>query len=242
MFLRYRPRFEQLLTVLGKHPEVEVFDAHIAPPAPLEALAEAEAFLGVPMPAAMREFYQEMNGFFVEWAPRGVEAPSHTGVFGFPDYGQPPGCINLLPVEEALSTSWQEDSHVNEIQEDHFEQLFGRPRTEEEAERLFDRGACCVDNFSKYNHGDLVLGPEPLMVVSTDHGADMEASDFLSFELYLELALSTWGLNRYSSIGIGWSRKPRRIDAWTERPSLDHIIERMREQASELTSTLPVSC
>ncbi|MCK6524773.1 SMI1/KNR4 family protein [Myxococcota bacterium] len=227
----YRPRFERLLRDLEAHPEVEVYNFAVEPPATEAKLREAERFLGVPLPPAMRAFYSELNGFFVEWAPRGDEHGELTSPFGYPEYGQPPGCINLLPIEEALSTAWQDEFHVNEIQPDHWQALFGRPQTDEEAEHLADRGACCIDNFSKYNHADLILGPEPLVVVSTDHGADMDSSDFMDFETYLELTLATWGLNRYKSAGIGWSRKSQRLQAFTERPDLQTIVQRMRADA-----------
>jgi len=42
--------------------------------------------------------------------------------------------------------------------------------------------AVVIDNFSKYNHGDMILGPEPVMIVSTDQGADMDSSDFMSLK------------------------------------------------------------
>lgn len=227
----YRARFEQLLRTLRAHPDVKVYAASVEPPASAARLADAERFLNVQLPPAMRAFYAEMNGFFVEWAPVGDKHEEHTIPFGYPDYGQPPGCINLLPIEEALTTAWQEEYHVNQIQTDHWEALYGRPQTEEESTRLFECGACCIDNFSKYNHGDLILGPEPLVVVSTDHGADMDSSDHMTFETYLELTLATWGLNRYRTVGIGWSRGTQRLERYTERPSLDQIIAQMRAEA-----------
>lgn len=229
--MSYRARFEQLLRTLQAHPDVEVYAWAVEPPASAARLADAERFLNVQLPPAMRAFYTELNGFFVEWAPIGDKHEEKTSPFGYPDYGQPPGCINLLPIEEALTTAWQEEYHVNEIQSDHWEALYGRPQTEEESERLFDRSACCIDNFSKYNHADLILGPEPLVVISTDHGADMDSSDHMTFETYLELTLATWGLNRYRSAGIGWSRKSQRLHQFTDRPSLDQVIAQMRAEA-----------
>ena len=62
----------------------------------------------------------------------------------------------------------------------------------------------CVDNFARYNHGDLVFGPEPVMVVSTDYGADMDSSDFASFAVYLDMTLALFGVDRYEyGLGIG---------------------------------------
>ena len=75
------------------------------------------------------------------------------------------------------------------------------------------------------DHGDLVLGPEPVMVVSTDHGADMDSSDHASFSVYLDVTLALFGANRYRhGLGIGWSRTSRRVEAWTARPSLDELL------------------
>ena len=128
--MSYRARFEQLLRTLQAHPDVEVYAWAVEPPASAARLADAERFLNVQLPPAMRAFYTELNGFFVEWAPIGDKHEEKTSPFGYPDYGQPPGCINLLPIEEALTTAWQEEYHVNEIQSDHWEALYGRPQTE----------------------------------------------------------------------------------------------------------------
>ena len=62
------------------------------------------------------------------------------------------------------------------------------------------------------------------MIVSTDHGADMDSSDFMSFETYLDCTLSVFGTNRYHAFGIGWSRSPQRIAAWERLPVLDEVL------------------
>ena len=59
----------------------------------------------------------------------------------------------------------------------------------------------------------------------------MDSSDHMTFETYLELTLATWGLNRYRSAGIGWSRKSQRLHQFTDRPSLDQVIAQMRAEA-----------
>jgi hypothetical protein len=222
----FRARFDALVAALRAHPQVEIYQAIVNPPASEEAIRAAEATIGCAIPADLREFYRGQDGVFLEWGLRGRDY-RRTAPFEHPDYGQPPGCINLLSVAAAISPAWQADFHVNEIDGEHQKLLFGAA-----LDPAPTVGAVCVDNFSKYNHGDLVLGPDPVMVVSTDHGADMDSSDWCSFSTYLELTFAIHGLNRYSyGLGIGWSRAPRRVDAWSDRPTLDELL--MRVAANE---------
>ena len=104
---------------------VELFSAEVRPGASEAQIAAAEAELGVALPAAMRAFYAECNGLFLEWGLVGSERRELTPVFSYPDYGQPVGCINLLPVDQAMSAGWEADCHVNEIQDDHWISLYG---------------------------------------------------------------------------------------------------------------------
>lgn len=217
----FRKRFESMVAALRAHPRVEVYEVVIRPSATNTSLRDAEKIFGMPLPEDLRSFYMEHDGVFLEWGLREpVDPYQHTEPFGAPDYGSPPGCINLLPITHAISPRWQAISYVNEIQPDHQTALFGA---------VLDPpppfGACCIDNFSIYNHADLILGPKPVMVVSTDHGADMDSSDYCSFTTYLDMTLSIWGTNRYyNGIGIGWSRHSQPLDAWTKRPTLDETI------------------
>lgn len=225
----FRPRFEAMVAALRAHPGVEVYAAELRPPASEADLRAAEEAVGSPMPADLRAFYAAHDGVFLEWGLRGHTYSEHSAPFAFPDYGAPPGCINLLPVGHAMSPDWEEDSHVNEVQSDHQELLFGAPLDPEMPVR-----AVCIDNFSRYNHADLIFGPEPVVVVSTDHGADMDSSDWVSFTVYLEMTLALFGVNRYSEgIGIGWSRQPQRVSAWEKRPSLDEIVAKLVAEGSD---------
>jgi hypothetical protein len=216
----FRHRFEEMVAALRKHPLVEVYEVWIGPSATNAALRDAEKIMGMPLPEDLRDFYLAHDGVFLEWGLREDTQPCLTEPFGFPDYGSPAGCINLLPVTHAISPEWESSYHVNEIQPDHWQMLFGAV-----PEPPPPFGAACIDNFSKYNHADLILGPEPVVVVSTDHGADMDSSDYCSFSTYLDMTLAIWGTSRYyNGIGIGWTRHSQRLDAWTKRPTLDETI------------------
>jgi hypothetical protein len=222
-------RFAAMVKALRAHPRVEVYEVVVCPPASKTALREAEAAIGRPLPDDLRSFYAAHDGVFLEWGLRDHQYSERTPVFGYPDYGAPPGRINLVPVNHAMSGHWETESHVNEIQDDQWNALYGAvpdPRP--------PFGSICIDNFSRYNHADLILGPEPVVVVSTDHGADMDSSDYCSFATYLDLTLAIWGTNRYyEGIGIGWSRAPQRRDPWTERPTLDSVVEKLLKEAEE---------
>ena len=213
------------MTELRAHAEVRVFAAEIRPGASEAQLAAAEAELGVRLPTAMRAFYAACNGLFLEWGLVGSEQTRATPIFSYPDYGQPVGCINLLPVEEAMSAGWEADFHVNGIQDDHWIALYGAVPDPKPAV-----GSVCLDNFSKYNHADLILGPEPRVVVSTDHGADMDSSDHTDFGNYLEATLALYGLNRYThAFGIGWTRRSAPAPLWTKRLTLEDVLALARE-------------
>jgi hypothetical protein len=216
----FRNRFESMVEILRAHPLVEVYEVVIRPSATNASLRDAEKTLHMPLPEDLRDFYRAHDGVFLEWGLREDPPPCRTEPFGFPDYGSPPGCINLLPIDHAISGDWESSYHVNEIQPDHQTKLFGAV-----VDPPPPFGSVCIDNFSKYNHADLILGPKPVMVVSTDHGADMDSSDYCSFATYLDMSLAIWGTNRYyNGIGIGWSRQSQRLDAWLERPTLDEMI------------------
>jgi hypothetical protein len=216
----FRKRFEAMVETLRAHPLVEVYEVFIRPMATNSALRDAEKAIGMPLPEDLLDFYRAHDGVFLTWGLRGHPPSYQTEPFGFPDYGSEPGCINLLPVAHAMSAWWESSGHVNEIQPDHQRALFGAV-----VEPPPPFGAVCIDNFSKYNHADLILGPKPVMVVSTDHGADMDSSDYCSFTTYLEMTLAIWGTNRYyNGLGIGWTRHSQPLDTWTKRPTLDETI------------------
>ena len=216
----FRARFDAMVATLRAHPRVEVYEVVVRPPASKAELAAAEEAIGMKLPADVRAFYAAHDGVFLEWGLRGQEYEARTPAFGYPDYGQPPGCINLVPVRQAMSPAWEAESHVNEIQPDHQEALFGAP-----LDPPPKVAAACIDNFARYNHGDMIFGPEPVMVVSTDHGADMDSSDYTTFSIYLDMTLALWGTNRYQhGLGIGWTRHSERVSTWTKRPSLDEMI------------------
>jgi hypothetical protein len=221
----FQKRFEKMVETLRAHPLVEVYEVMIRPPATNAALRDAEKLMGMPLPEDLLQFYRDHDGVFLEWGLREDPSSCRTEPFGFPDYGSPPGCINLLPVEQAISSWWEDSCHVNEIEPEQQIDLFGAV-----VDPPPPFGAVCIDNFSRYNHGDLILGPKPVMIVSTDHGADMNASDYCSFSTYLDMTLAIWATNRYyNGIGIGWTRHPDGVQAWTEQPTLDEMVAKLRE-------------
>lgn len=225
-------RFNATVERLRAHPEIEVYEVDVRPPASERDIRQAEKSVGHTLPDDLRAFYTAHDGVFLEWGLRGRTYAARTAKYGYPDYGQPPGCINLLPVHAAMTAEWLDTSHVNEIEPEHRELLFGAAEEDEGAEDEDEDKVevVCVDNFSKYNHADLIFGASPVVVVSTDHGADMNSSDFVSFSTYLELVLSVYGVNRYThGIGGAWRRKPQRVDAWTRVLDLDELVAELRK-------------
>lgn len=215
----FRQRLEAMVEELRAHPDVEVFELHFGSPCSGAVIRRAEAKAGFPLPPSMVEFYMAHDGVFLEWGLRG-ESYEHTAPYEYPDYGSPPGTINILPLLSVISREWQDSFHVNELQTEQEELFFGqRLDPERELEVV------TLDNFSKFHHADLVLGPEPVVIVSTDHGADLYSSDFMSFETYLEITLALYGTNRFLAVS---SNDPKRLVVPRDRPSLATIVEDSR--------------
>ena len=66
------------------------------------------------------------------------------------------------------------------------------------------------------------------MIVSSDHGAEMDSSDGLPFNAYLEMILATWGTCRYKG-GLGSRNAPKRLATWSLRRPLSAIVAAARE-------------
>lgn len=227
----FRDRLDDMVDALRADRRIEVFDVVVRPPADPGEIAEAEAAVGSPLPPDLRDFYAAHDGVFVQWGLRGRDYSQRSGPFMHRDYldVEPPGCVNLLPVREAISPQWEENDWVNEVDAEQLALWFGQPPIPQLPVR-----SVVVDNFAKYQHGDLVFGPTPVMITSTDHGADMGASDFCSFSTYLDLTLTVFGADRYDcGLGIGWTRDGRYVDAWTKPADLDAIISRLLADEAE---------
>lgn len=91
----YLERFEKMVEDLRQNPKIEVLEYQANPPATDDELAAAEAYLGQPLPEAMRRFYTQANGLKLQWAltSAGEDRSPH-------------GNIELLPIQNVLS-DWQ---------------------------------------------------------------------------------------------------------------------------------------
>lgn len=125
MSATFRERFEAMVDSLRADPRVQVLAAELLPPASPAALAKAERAIQRALPPAMRAFYEAHNGVFLRWGLQGRSYPE-LDRFELPDYEAAPGCINMLPVERAMSPFWQRESHLNEVDEDCWKALFGK--------------------------------------------------------------------------------------------------------------------
>ncbi len=125
MSATFRERFESLVETLRADAGVVVLSAELSPPASAAAIKKAERAAQRALPASMRAFYEAHNGAFLVWGLAGRKYPK-VKRFQFPDDDAPPGCINLLPIEKAMSPTWQRESLLNEVDEDCWRALFGR--------------------------------------------------------------------------------------------------------------------
>ncbi len=219
----FRERIEAMVAELRGDPRVEVFDVVIRPPASAADLDAAERAFGARLPPALRAFYAAHDGVFVQWGLKDGEYEV-TPPFGFPDYGTPPGSINLLPIGRV----WSREGHADAIVDpDRLVQMFGK--VPDPAPPV---AAVVVDNYSMYRRGELVLGGDEggLVLAATDHGADLEASDLVDVDTYLDAVTALWGLCRYEdALGTGWTRESKRLRTWSRRLTLDQVLERLRQ-------------
>lgn len=218
----FKERFDAMVQTLRAHPRVEVFAVEIRPPADGDTLEIAEAVLEQPLPPALRAFYAAHDGVFLEWGLKGVDYPYHAKPFRFAADDELPGRINIVPVEAAISKEWERNFLVNEISPQQQANMFGavvRPSP--------PFHAVCIDLFSSWSQGDLIIGPEPMMVVSDDHGAGMDASNFMPFEVYLDVVLASFGARATTDAFSTGGGTPRRVDRWDARPTLDEILKRL---------------
>lgn len=224
--MNFKAEFERIIAELEAHPDVEVYGWELGEPASAEHVRASIEAVGITPTQAMLDFYTAHDGAYLEWGLAGEEYNITGGLGGFADYGNPPGSVNILPAQRAFSPSWQENYTINEsVGDETWNLAYG----EDDPEEL--PTAVVIDLFSNYHHTDLLLGPEPLLVVASDHGADLGCSDFLTFAQYLELVIARYGASPYEAVGIGWSRSARRVES-IAHPSLDDILARIKEDAA----------
>jgi hypothetical protein len=219
---RFRESFEEMLDALQAHPKVEVFDALVRPPASGEAIKDAERMLGRALPDDVLDFYLAHDGVYLAWGLKGREYGNAIEPFGWPDYGTPPGVINLLPIVEAFSPGWVQDFTINWTADDH-RIIYGVDQDEDD-KRVH---AVVVDFYSKFYHADLVFGPVDrpgFVLIADDHGAELMESNLSSFTTYLDVVLACWGTERMPHYKVSRYRQPQQIQGPKSRPTLDAVV------------------
>jgi hypothetical protein len=221
---RFRESFEEMVDALRAHPKIDVFDAIVRPPASGAAIIAAEKLIGRALPDDLMEFYVAHDGAFLSWGLKGREYDGNAiEPFGWPDYGTPPGVINLLPIGDAFSAGWVQDCTINWTDDDH-RVIYGVD-PEEDDSRVH---AVVVDNFSKFYHTDLVFGPVDrpgYVLIADDHGAELMESNLSSFTTYLDVVLAQWGTERMPSYKVSRYKQPKEFHAPTLRPTLDEVVD-----------------
>jgi hypothetical protein len=222
MSKRFRDSFEEMVDALQAHPQVDVFEAIVRPPASGAAIREAEKVLGRALPEDVAEFYLTHDGIFLSWGLEGRKYdPKVIEPFGWPDYGTPPGVINLLPIAQAFSPSWVEDYTINWTDDDH-RVIYGVDQDEDDSRAH----AVVVDLYSKFYHADLVFGPTDrpgYVLIADDHGAELMESNLSSFTTYLDAVRACWGTERMPMYKVSRYREPREIQAPKLR-TLDEVV------------------
>ena len=223
--MKFRERLEKITKELESHPDIEVYGLHFGTALDEQVVRDAMVRLGVGPYDEVIQFYMEHNGAFLEWGLRGREY-EEVGFGGMPDYGSPPGCINILPIGDVFSESWQLDAIVQTPREEHWQAAFGQSIDFQQKCKIV-----VFDNYSRFEHTDMLLGPEPILLVATDHGADLGASNLMTLSQYLEVVLALYGTNPYQEVGINWSKKARRLES-VSKYNLEDLIAKIRLEPS----------
>jgi hypothetical protein len=222
MLKRFRESFEEMLDALQAHPKIEVFDAVIRPPASGASIKAAEEALKRPLPDDLLAFYLAHDGVFLAWGLKGREYSEPLGAFDWPDYGTPPGVVNLLPIHQVFSPGWVMDYTINWTADDH-RVIYGvDPDDDDDRVR-----AVVVDFYSKFYHADVVFGPADRpawTLIADDHGAELMESNLSSFATYLDVILARWGTERMPAYKVARYRQPKEITAPAARPTLDEVV------------------
>ncbi len=224
----WRNAFEEMVKELKNHPKIDVYHFKINPPATDQSIEKFKKKFPQ-LPSDFFEFYQECNGLFLEWGFKDKKQDYNitSKPFGSYDYGTPPGRISLQPIEKALK-SWGDVVHPEMVIE-HWKKFYKKPAPEELEDNI-ESVMFCVDDYSFYNHADIIMGTPPYVIVSTDHGADTNASHWLSFHDYLKMTLSLYGACRYTfGIGTGWEKKPKLV-TWEKHFQLDKLLKKIDEE------------
>lgn len=225
---KFSEEFERIVSELKAHPQVNFVGSQLEGPAERTDIEASMKSVGMEPVKEIVDFYAEHNGAYLEWGIKDREY-QWTGIDGYPDYGSAPGLINMLGHADVFTSGWQDDYVINPLVGDDPWSL-AYPGQEDPGEEVTT--AVVVDNFNIYYHSDMLLGPEPLIVVASDHGADLSCSDFLTFPQYLELVIARYGSSPYRAVGIGWSRPAQRVTA-IEKPSLDDLISTIIKEEDE---------
>ena len=225
--MTFRSEFERITAALDAHPDIELFGSKLGEPGDKAAIEALMNSVGCTPDPAIVDFYTAHDGAYLEWGLKGREY-ERVGEGGWPDYGTPPGVINMLTARDVFSADWQSEYTINQtIGDETWNLAYGKPEPTERSPN-----AVVVDYFSIYYHTDLLLGPEPLLVVASDHGADLSCSDLMTFSQYLDLVIAQFGWNPYKAVGIGWSRPAQRLSA-IPTLTLDEIVAKIRAEDAE---------
>jgi hypothetical protein len=227
MSKRFRESFQEMVDTLRAHPKINVIETIVRPPASGAAILAAEKLIGRSLPDDMIEFYTAHDGVYLSWGLKGRDYGDTIEPFGWPDYGTPPGVINLLPIGQAFSSSWVDDYTINWTDDDH-RVIYGVDQ-ESEDERVH---AVVVDLFSKFYHADLVFGPVDrpgFVLIADDHGAELMESNLSSFTTYLDIVLACWATERMPMYKVSRYQEPKEIHAAKEHPTLDEVVAEAEE-------------
>lgn len=222
MAKKFRESFQEMVDALRAHPKVEIIESVIRPPASSAAFNAAEKLIGRALPDDLVEFYLDHDGIYLTWGLNGRTYGNAIEPFGWPDYGTPPGVINLLPIGEVFSANWVDSYTINWTDDDH-RTIYGTD-LEEDDERVH---AVVIDFFSKFYHTDMVFGPVDrpgYVLIADDHGAELMESNLSSFTTYLDVVLACWATERMPMYKVSRYQHPEVFDKPSSRLTLDEVI------------------
>lgn len=220
---KYLDLFDKMVSELKAHPEIEVYHYKKNPPITEKSLDKLLKKFPH-LPSELIHFFKECNGLFLEWGLKSKkeEYTITKKAFGDFDYGTPPGRINILKAEKIFSRDWMDTLYVddNELWEIIYGKRIKSPDNLEDCLFVFDY-------FSYYDLTAILTGPTLYLLIATDHGADTYSTHYVSFENYIKMTLSLYGLSRFE-FGLETRNQKKKEIVWDKTYTLDALIKKIK--------------
>lgn len=128
-----------------------------------------------------------------------------------------------MKMEKVFSNAWLDTLYLED--NDLWEKIYGRKIP---APETLDDNVYVVDYYSFYNLAAIVMGPQPKVIAATDHGADFDSSNRITFSDYLNLTLSLYGLCRLELLLEGTNSRKKLVNG-DKNFELNKLLKKIKQ-------------